>query len=198
MITFDRINRRTHLYLGMILVPWIVMYGFSSFVMNHRYWFLPAQEAAWQPVFERAYQSQNAIPDQGDVRTIAAEILRDNNLEGVFFVQRPGPGELRITRTAFFSQIRATYLFKENRLKVERQAAHWDMAVIRMHVKGGYNQPLFINKLWAVIVDVACIAILIWIASGLIMWWRLTRTRTWGFVALGAGAMSFLLLVWKL
>src|SRR5437016_10220098 len=28
---------------------------------------------------------------------------------------------------------------------------------------------------------------LVWIASGLVMWWRLTRTRVWGVVALCAG-----------
>ncbi|MEO8425771.1 MAG: hypothetical protein ABI651_01535 [Verrucomicrobiota bacterium] len=39
MITFDRINRRTHLYLGLILIPWVMMYGISSFVISHHAWF---------------------------------------------------------------------------------------------------------------------------------------------------------------
>ena len=30
MITFDRVNRRIHLYLGLILIPWVMMYGVSS------------------------------------------------------------------------------------------------------------------------------------------------------------------------
>jgi len=36
------------------------------------------------------------------------------------------------------------------------------------------------------------------IASGLIMWWRLSKTRVWGAVAIGAGALSFALLIWRL
>lgn len=184
------------MYLGMLLIPWVIMYGFTSFVMNHRYWFLPAKEGTWQPVFERDYQ--RAIPDQGDLRAVAAEILRENNLDGAFFVQRPGTNELRIIRPAFFSQIRVTYLFDQHRLKAERQVAHWDTAVIRMHVKGGYNQSRVLDNLWAVIVDVTCLAILIWILSGLIMWWRLRQLRVWGFVALSAGTISFFLMIWKL
>ena len=30
-MTFGKINRRTHLYLGLFLLPWLAMYGVSSF-----------------------------------------------------------------------------------------------------------------------------------------------------------------------
>ncbi|MEO8425772.1 MAG: hypothetical protein ABI651_01540 [Verrucomicrobiota bacterium] len=58
--------------------------------------------------------------------------------------------------------------------------------------------PGSLNKLWAFMVDLSCVGILLWIASGLIMWWRLSRTRVWGAIALGGGLLAFLLLGWTL
>jgi hypothetical protein len=196
MITFDRVNRRTHLFLGLILVPWVLMYGISSLMISHMSWFRPQTPPSWEPMFERPYR--HPVPDQVDLRTIGLKILKDNDLEGVFFVQRPNPGELRITRQTFFDQIRLIYSINEQKLHAERQHVPWHQAIVRMHFRGGYSQPLFLNKLWAFMVDLACAAILLWIASGLIMWWRLAHTRFWGAVALSGGLLSFLLFVWQL
>jgi hypothetical protein len=71
-------------------------------------------------------------------------------------------------------------------------------AVVRMHFRGGYDQPTFWDNFWGLLVDIACIGIIIWIASGLVMWWRLPRLRTWGAIAVGGGILSFLLLVWAI
>jgi hypothetical protein len=34
-------HRRTHLYAGLFLAPWVAMYGFSGFIFNHGSWFAP-------------------------------------------------------------------------------------------------------------------------------------------------------------
>ncbi len=206
MITFDRINCRAHLYLGLILIPWVMMYGVSSFVISHHAsWFKSDQPPVWEPVFERPYQ--HPVPDQAnmsnetnraELRMVATEILKENNLEGAFYAERPNPGELRINRNSFFDQTRLIYSIKDQKLRAERQHSRWDQVILRMHTRNGYNQPLFLNKLWAFMVDLSCTAILLWITSGLIMWWRLARVRLWGAIALGGGILSFLLLVWRL
>ena len=33
------IFRRVHLYLGMLLIPWVLIYALSTFTFNHRDWF---------------------------------------------------------------------------------------------------------------------------------------------------------------
>jgi hypothetical protein len=67
-----------------------------------------------------------------------------------------------------------------------------------MHFPSGYEHASFWNDFWAFMVDLACVGILLWIASGLLMWWRLPRMRGWGAIVAGAGLLSFLLLVWNL
>jgi len=195
-MTFDRVNRRIHLYLGLILIPWVMMYGASSFIISHHAWFRSQSDSPWDFLFEREYR--HPVPEKGDLREVATQILRENNLEGAFNVERRNPAELRINRNSFFNSTRLTYLINEQKLRAERQKFRWDQVLVRMHFRGGYHHPLFLNFLWAILVNVVCVAILLWVASGLVMWWRLTRLRVWGAVAIGAGALAFALLIWKL
>ncbi len=206
MSSFDRINRRTHLYLGLVLFPWVLMYGVSSFVISHHgSWFKPVNQPVWEPLFDRTYK--HSVPDDAIstteagrqlLRAVAAGILKDNNLEGAFYAQRPNPGELRITRSTFFDQTRLIYSIKDQTLRGERQRSSWDGAVLRMHTRNGYDQPLFLTKMWAFTVDLTCVTMIVWVASGIIMWWRLAKVRVWGAIALAGGAASFLFLVWTL
>jgi len=195
-MSLDKINRRTHLYLGLFLMPWLLMYGVSSFIIIHQSWFGGEKQAAWEPVFEKEYR--HPIPEQGELRTVAQEILKDCNLEGAFWANKPNPDILQINRFTFWDSTRLTYSVKEQKLKAERQRMRLSQAIVRMHFRGGFGQPRFWDKFWGLLVDLACLGILIWVASGLIMWWRLPRLRTWGAIAVGGGLLSFLLLIWSL
>jgi predicted permease len=60
-----------------------------------------------------------------------------------------------------------------------------------MHGRGGFEQEGLLDRSWSVIVDVVCLAIVIWIASGLYMWWGLPGSRNWGWIAIVAGVVAF-------
>jgi hypothetical protein len=200
-MTFDKINRRLHLYLGLFLGPWLVMYGVSSFILIHQSWFGLEQARVWEPLFEKAYSRpirSQGVNNEPDLRATAQEILKDCDLEGAFWVDKPKPDVLHIDRFSFWGSTSLTYSIKDQKLKAERQRMKVPQAVLRMHFRGGYGQPYFWSKFWGLLVDVACVGILIWIASGLIMWWRLQALRAWGAVAVGTGILSFVVLVWKL
>jgi hypothetical protein len=195
-MTFDKINRRTHLYLGLFLMPWLAMYGMSSFIVIHQPWFRADKQLAWEALFEKKYD--RPVSDQPDLRATAQALLKDCHLEGAFWADKPKPDTLHIERFSFRDGIRLTYSIKDQTLKAERQRMSLPRVTMRMHFRGGYEQPGFWNNFWGLLVDVACVGILIWVASGLIMWWRLPRLRAWGAIAVGGGILSFLLLVWKL
>ncbi len=196
MITFDKLNRRTHLYLGLFLMPWLLMYGVSSFIIIHEKAIYKAKPPQWEPLFEKDYR--RPISEQEDLRVTAREILKDCDMEGAFWANKSKPDTLEIDRFSFWGSTRLTYSIKAQKLKAERQSAPAPEAVVRMHFRGGYGQPGFWNKFWGFLVDLACLGILVWTASGLIMWWRLPRFRNWGAIAVGGGVLAFLLLIWKL
>lgn len=196
MKTFDLINRRAHLYLGLFLMPWLLMYGISSFFIIHQSWFRPAREPAWEPLFQRAYD--RPVSDTGDLRATAQEILKDCNLEGAFWASKPNADTLQVDRFSFWGSTRLTYSTKAHTLKAERQRQSPSQAVVRMHFRGGFRQTGFWDRFWGLLVDLACVGIILWIASGLIMWWRLPRLRMWGAAAATCGAVLFLVLVWRI
>ncbi len=66
-----------------------------------------------------------------------------------------------------------------------------------MHAKGGFEQG-GLHNLWAVIVDIVCFAMILWIITGIVMWWTLPFARMWGWVAFGSGIASFTWFVWHL
>jgi len=201
MKTFDKINRRTHLYLGLGLMPWLFVYGLSSLIVIHRSWFPVDKERTRELLFERQYSrpvNVNGSNNEPELRAAAQEILKDCHLQGAFWVDKPKADTVHIDRFSFRDSISLTYLITEQKLKAERQRMPWPQVVVRMHFRGGYGQPAFLDKLWGLLVDVACVGIIIWVASGLIMWWRLPRLRVWGATAVVGGTLSFLLLVWTL
>lgn len=196
MVSFDKINRRTHLYLGLFLMPWLLMYGVSSFIIIHQPWFGADKQPAWETLYEKDYH--RALNQGGNLRATAEEILKDNNLEGAFWTDQPNPDTLHVSRFSFWGSTRLTYSVKDQKLKVERQRAKLPQVVMRMHFRGGYEQPSFWDKFWGLLVDIACVGIILWIGSGLVMWWRLPRLRAWGAVAVAGGILSFVALVWAI
>ena len=64
-----------------------------------------------------------------------------------------------------------------------------------LHARGGYHQEGVMNDLWAVTVDVVSVAFLIWVASGLYIWWQLRSTRRWGMLAIGGGFVTMIFFV---
>jgi len=196
MITFDKLNRRTHLYLGLFLMPWLLMYGVSSFIIIHQSWFGNNKEPTWEPLFEKEYR--RPMNKDEDLRTTAQTVLKDCNLEGAFWADKPNPDTLRIDRFSFWGSTRLTYSIKAETLKVEHQRMRPSQAVVRMHFRGGYRQPTFWDRFWGLLVDLACVGIIIWVGSGLLMWWRLPRLRAWGAVAVTGGLASFFLLIFTL
>jgi hypothetical protein len=154
------------------------------------------QPPAWETVFERDYQ--RPVAAEGDLREVAQAILQDCELEGAFWVQRPNANEIRINRFRFWDETRLTYRLKEGKLRAERQQMKWHQSLLRMHFRGGFQQPTFWDDLWAVLVDVACAGMVVWVVSGVVMSWRVPRLRVWSGVALAAGTIAFLLFVWRL
>lgn len=196
---FNLVNRRTHLYLAMFLLLWFLMYGVSSLPINHPDWFRQTDgvgEPQWSVTFDREYNLE--VPEGADLRSVGAQILKDAGLEGSFNAGRPAPERIIVNRFDFWSLQRLTYFIEEGRLLAETRRFRWSQFLVRMHVRGGFRQDSILADAWAVIVDVVCVAMLIWIASGIYMWWLIRKTRLWGAVALGGGLLSFLFFLWAL
>ncbi len=156
---------------------------------------LPAAPT-WTQRFERPYRlpvSDDAdLRPHADLREIGAEILEDAGLQGLFNVSRPNPDRINVTVFDFWSQTSLSYDISRGRIRAQDRRRGWTRVLVGMHVRESFQQESILSDLWALTLDIVCAGFLIWIASGLYMWWKLKRHRWWGAMALSGGCVSFL------
>jgi hypothetical protein len=172
-MTFDKFNRRTHLYVGLALLPWFFMYGLSSIPFVHR----PAP-AKWTVRSERAY-SLLPIDAGANLDAIGDKLIQDCGLNadvrhGAY---RDGQGNLQVYMARFITPTRINYSPVKQRATVETRDFALPQILVEMHGRGGFEKGGFLDTAWSVIVDFVCIAILTWVLSGVYMWWHLRRLR---------------------
>ena len=201
-MTFAHLTRRTHLYLGLALLPWFLMYGLSSIPFAHTAFFERRDAAKGLPMWTlRATHTVDLPVPEGplELRALGAALLRQAGVSaGSFGVYRQSPAQLNVYAYSFRHSTQLKYFIDQQRMTVEDRRFRWDQFLTGMHGRGGFEQEGLLDRSWSVIVDLVCLAIALWIASGLYMWWGLQGSRTWGFITIGAGAATFLFFTMRL
>src|SRR5688572_15342583 len=97
-MTAPHFLRRLHLYLGLVLLPWLFMYGISSVPFTHNPYF-QARDAAkglplWTPRFERPFDAP--VPTEPEARReFGRALLAQVGLSSANFgVYAPNPNTL--------------------------------------------------------------------------------------------------------
>jgi hypothetical protein len=183
------------MYLGLFLVPWMLMYAASTLVMNHRE-FVLSLYATKTPamVVERELDFSRSFPPGATREEIGALILHDLGLEGAHRVSGGKEGRpLVIDRLHAISPRRITWDAGSGKLVLEKQAFRSLTFLERMHRRRGYEQPYAVDDTWGFSVDVATLAMVFWSLSGLWLWWELRGTRFLGALCAGAGLTLFIL-----
>jgi hypothetical protein len=195
------LNRRLHLYLALILIPWTLMYGISSLVFSHNTFFEDLDKAKGLPLWTKVGERTGyeiPIPEGTNLRPLADQILKDTGLVGGDYgAYRQSPTQINVYIFNFWKSTQVKYFIPEKRLLIEDRRFRWDHFLTGMHAKGGF-QFGFMHDLWAIFVDAASVGLLLWVLTGLVMWWNLPQTRRWGAVALLSGILSFAIFLWKL
>ncbi len=199
-MTFQHLNRRLHLYLGLSLIPWFLVYGISSISFSHSRFFDDLDKAKglpdWTPRFERDYDVP--VPEGDELRPLGARIMKDTGLDGAWGAYRQGPNQVNVYIHTFWKSTQVKYFIDRKKLVAEDMRFRWDYFFTGMHAKGGFEQEGWLQKSWSVAVDIVCLGIILWVASGLYMWWHIPAVRTWGWLALGAGCVSFVIFLIRL
>jgi hypothetical protein len=190
MPNWNLLARRSHLYLGLLLLPWLLMYGVSTVLFNHR-GREPAHRSSddpWTLRWEKDLKLE--LPVQSDrLREVGRQLMVDHGLQGPFGVQRQGQ-RLVVNVQNFRAPVRLTYDGEKQKLRAEVRQFAWGEMLGRLHVRVGYGQSGILPTIWAVFIDLFCVTLLLWIGTGLYLWWKLPALRRWGFVTLGASLIT--------
>src|SRR3974390_3139687 len=86
MLSILQLVRRIHMFSGLFLAPWMVMYALSTLVMAHRefvYSFYPSKQPAM--FTEREFDYSRSFPTNSTRDQIAEVILQDLGLSGTYY-----------------------------------------------------------------------------------------------------------------
>ena len=141
MKNWNLIFRRTHLYLGLLLIPWVLIYALSTFVFNHAESFRPyrAADPLWRPLWEKDYAIDAPAGDNPEsLRATARRLLADQGIGGAFAVRRQGQ-RLNLNVPNFWYPKRLTYDFGTKKLRAEEKSFALIEVLIRLHERTGYG-----------------------------------------------------------
>ena len=185
--------RRTHLYLTLLLLPWFLMYGLTSLAFNHNKLFdtlFDHGQSDWIDRFEIDYHEAPPADDE-ELRQWAARAMAHTGLGGSFGVHRPNDKRVNIWIYSFWSSTQVSY--EEGVLTGRDRRFRWDHAMTGMHARGGFHQQRILDDGWSFMVDLVCLGMLLWIITGFYMWWTTYSRRFWGWLAVSAGGLAFLI-----
>ena len=201
-MTFAYFNRRLHLYLGLALLPWFFMYAISSVPFAHNQFFEQRDAAKGLPLWTLRSEHTVDLPvpeDPAALRRFGAALLERAGIEGTSFgAYRQGPGQVNVYAYSFWSSTQLKYVVEQKKLTVEDRRFRWDHFLTGMHARGGFEQDGVLQTSWSIVVDVVCAGMIVWIASGLYMWWALRGHRKWGGLAILGGVASFVVFTMRL
>lgn len=189
-MTFAHFVRRAHLYTGLFLLPWVIMFGVSTIPINHQ----SPEPVEWTRIGEHRFDAPVPSPEE-NLRPLGRQMMTAAGIEGGYWVYRLNPQHIQVGHPDFLAPIRLSYLTRDKRLVVERRPFSLRPFLSGMHTRGGYDLDGFWDSVWAVFVDVLCVGLILWIVSGLYMWWGLPSARRWGWIALGAGCVCFTVII---
>jgi hypothetical protein len=201
-VSFQQFNRRVHLYLGLTLLPWMFMYGVSAIPHAHNVYFNERDAARGLPDwnFRSEHSVDVRVPDDPEgLRGVAAQLLSAANVDAPNFnVSRPGRERLVVDGYSFWNAWRLTYAIDTRLLTVDERRFRWAVFFRNLHARARFREEGPLQTSWSIIVDIVCVAVAVWVASGLYMWWGVRGHRTWGLLALLAGAGTFALFTFGL
>jgi hypothetical protein len=186
----------------MALLPWFFMYGISSVPFAHNQFFEQRDAAKGLPLWTLRAERALDMPvpeDTAGLRVFGATLLKDAGVEPTSYgTYRQSPTQVNVYAYSFWKSTQLKYFIDQKKLIVEDRRFRWDHFLTGMHARGGFEQEGFLQLSWSVVVDIVCVSMIVWIASGLFMWWELPGQRRWGWVAILGGTISFLFFTLRL
>jgi hypothetical protein len=192
-IQWDRWMRVSHLYTGLFLAPWMLVYATSALCLNHGDLFTKRLHLAptWKTEQETSFTPDASFPPQPEAQVDV--VLRHLGLSGPRqLIGTPDGNQWTVIRMCCTGHYRITWNRQGSRLVVERQRPASLYSLVNcLHFQHGYGQLYFAPVAWAIVVDVVSISTVIWVVSGIWLWARNPRRRLWGSTCMIAGSLLF-------
>jgi hypothetical protein len=192
-------TRDLHLYAGLFLCPFILVFAVSPLLLNH-----PAAQGAGvgagSPSTPRAVRIEpsEAVGTVEQARNILRQVGVTGEIDYVRHMAKEGRLVIPVTKPGELTTVEVD--LKTQTAAVTRQPQGLGAALIYLHkMPGPHNVKIRGNWVymawWAVVADGTVYGLVFLTVSGLYLWWMLKAERRVGWALLGAGVLSAAALV---
>lgn len=177
--------RKFHLFLGLILVTFVLMYFVTAVIFMHHKWFDNHPPKRTVDVYELTYS--------GDVQSYSIYLQNKFNLSGKRveirwpggqdFVRQFPNGRLRCVYVRPGWQYEAVVSPERDKVTITTQEAGFKQTLLMMHRLAGYGGG-WLYSVWALIVDLVSLSMIVFSITGIYMWYKLTKKHLLGWLIL--------------
>lgn len=181
--------RKLHLYASFVIASFLLMYFLSGAVMIMGNIF-PRKNV--KTLFEKVALKNNQVEAEA-----IKEIFRQYDIHGVEskITNANGGRNYNFIRPGY----RAEIIFVEGKdsIKVNIKEGTFWSAMNDFHRLRGYTGS-WTHKVWAVLYDLSCIALLVFAFTGVYFWWKLERKKLLGTIFIFASTGITVFTIWYL
>jgi hypothetical protein len=196
---FYRLIRDLHLYLGLFISPFVLVFAVSVFFLVH----------SWRPGFASATATTHvvsALPLPGDLAELSGRplidalkpVLEKAHIHGeVGFIRHMvKEGKLIIPVTIPGRETTVSISMASGDATIVTRKTGLADALVTLHKSPGQHGPdirmnWFYMRIWRWLADTTVYLILFISVSGVYLWYVLRTERSVGFILLFAGALAF-------
>ena len=182
--------RKLHLYAGFTVLGFLFMYFLTGYMMTHSRWFSkPEPEVSVQTYPWNA--PENMTPDQ-----LSEYVQNQYNLRG----KRQPPsvnnkGEISLNYVRPGYQYQATVTSDRQTLEVKTAKENIYATFVVFHRLHGYGGG-WVYNLYILMMDLSSIALIIFVLTGICMWFKLLGKKALGWILLAISFVYTFLIVY--
>jgi hypothetical protein len=177
--------RKFHLWCGLIVMTFLMMYAVSGAIMTHRPWFnmgahRPAPTVQTVPL-------DASIAGAGSKEQLAADVQRHLKLDGrIQFPQsQPSADDTRFWVNHPGTELRVDVLKREKLIRLTTQREPLVGKLIMLHKVNGYDAHPAYDAV-ALFADLTGVTMILFAFTGVYLWWKTAKNRLWGVLCLAA------------
>ncbi len=191
--------RKLHLYLGLFISPYVLLFAVSTMVLNHN-WRL-GEEADGKDNTRRFVRQIKPPAGAGSLEQ-AKDILRQLGIAGeigyINRLVREGKLVFPVMKPGLETQV--VFDLRTNTTTVEQRGTNFWKKLIYLHKSTGpHNANIRGNwiytRLWRILADSVVYVLLFLTTGGIYLWAMMKAERKPGLICLGLGMVCFFLIV---
>lgn len=203
MKKYYKINKDIHLYSGLFISPFIIIFSISAIILNHDF-------IDWQENWEDwSFSVDNNVDESikfhlqdANIKKIdyAKNIIKQLNIKGeisnifgdsvIMYIP--------VTKPGYRISIKADLISGTANIHSEK-VNFWKKLIWLHKMPGPHNANIrgnwMFTKFWSSVVDLSVVCLFLSSVSGIILWYRLKNERALGLIALSIGILSIVSLV---